>query len=429
MAISDMEARLASVSLRQLRLFEAVGRLASVRRGSEECNLSQPAVTQAIAKLELQIGETLFRRLPNGSYLTGAGTILHQRTSRMFGHIETALLDLGVAGGAANAQLIANRLTRSQVDSLIAIIEYGTFDRAAAALDMTRASLQRAARNLENNLRKLVYCRTSAGLVVTPDGIEFGRKLKLALQEIQWGLHEMGAARSAGDRRITIGALPFGGSVLLASVLESFVASHPNTDVKIINEGAAEMMKRLRAGDVDFVIGLVQETVAEGLANEAFAQTPYKVVARRQHRLHQKDKITIDDLLGSEWVIATSGASRRACYERIFSGGPYPRAAIETCALAIIRRLLARSDRLTLMTSYELMHEDQSLAALAYGPIEPAPLIGITTRTGWLPTQTHLDFIDLLRRHMTAAPAALAASGAGMPMETRARTAPARLRA
>ena len=32
MAISDMEARLASVSLRQLRLFEAVGRLASVRR-------------------------------------------------------------------------------------------------------------------------------------------------------------------------------------------------------------------------------------------------------------------------------------------------------------------------------------------------------------------------------------------------------------
>ena len=45
-----------SVSLRHLKLFESVARLSSVRRASEECHLSQPAVTQAIAKLEEQIG-------------------------------------------------------------------------------------------------------------------------------------------------------------------------------------------------------------------------------------------------------------------------------------------------------------------------------------------------------------------------------------
>ena len=44
-----------SVSLRHLKLFESVARLSSVRRASEECHLSQPAVTQAIAKLEEQI--------------------------------------------------------------------------------------------------------------------------------------------------------------------------------------------------------------------------------------------------------------------------------------------------------------------------------------------------------------------------------------
>ena len=162
------------------------------------------------------------------------------------------------------------------------------------------------------------------------------------------------------------------------------------------------MMKRLRAGDVDFVIGLVQETVAEDLANESFAATPYRIVARRGHRLLQKTRVTIDDLLAYEWVVATPGASRRACFERIFRGKLRPSATIETCSLPIIRHLLARSDRLTLMTSYELMHEDQSLAAVNSGPIDPSPHIGITTRAGWLPTQAHLDFIQLLRTHMTA---------------------------
>ena len=37
----------ASLSFRQLKLFESVGRLNSVRKASEECNLSQPAVLRA----------------------------------------------------------------------------------------------------------------------------------------------------------------------------------------------------------------------------------------------------------------------------------------------------------------------------------------------------------------------------------------------
>jgi LysR family transcriptional regulator of gallate degradation len=41
-----------SASIRHLRLFESVAQLHGVRRASEECHLSQPAVTQAIAKLE-----------------------------------------------------------------------------------------------------------------------------------------------------------------------------------------------------------------------------------------------------------------------------------------------------------------------------------------------------------------------------------------
>lgn len=398
----DPQGRAESLSFRQLKLFESVGRLNSVRKASEECNLSQPAVTQSLAKLEQQVGVTLLDRRASGSYLNELGEIFHRRAARLFAQIESALVDLGVPGGPTAATVIARRISKSQARSLIAIVETGSFAQAAESLDLSQASLQRAARDLEVNLRKPLYYRTAAGVMVTPAGVEFGRKIKLATQEIEWGIREIEAAQGSFHSQIAIGAMPFGGSVLLASVLDDFVSAQPRADVKIVNESAPEMLKSLRAGAVDFVIGLVQETTADDLTNEALAKTPYTVVCRRGHPLLRKGRIAIEDLLEYDWVVGTPGSSRRACFERLFAGTPNgPKTSIATCSLPVIRHLLARSDRLTLMTTYELMHEDDTLAAIPLGQIEPAPSIGVTMRAGWLPTRLHLDFIELLRKHMT----------------------------
>lgn len=396
----DPEARAASLSFRQLKLFESVGRLNSVRRASEECNLSQPAVTQALAKLEQQVGVTLLERRASGSYLNELGEIFHRRAARLFSQMEEALAELGVPAGSA--PVIAKRISKSQARSLIAIVETGSFGQAAQALGLSQASLQRAARDLEGNLRKSLYYRTAAGVMVTPAGIEFGRRIKLATQEIEWGIKEIEAARGSFNSQIAIGAMPFGGSVLLASVLDEFVTAYPDADVKIVNESASEMLKNLRAGGVDFVLGLVQETTADDLSNEALAKTPYTIAARRGHPILRKGKASVDDLLGYDWVVGTPGAARRGCFERLFAGGPGPNASIATCSLPVIRHLLSRSDRLTLMTSYELLHED-GLVPVPFGPIEPAPAIGITMRAGWLPTQLHRDFMALVRKHVSDA--------------------------
>lgn len=401
MIYMDPEARAASLSFRQLKLFESVGRLDSVRRASEECNLSQPAVTQALAKLEQQVGVTLLERRASGSYLNELGKIFHRRTTRLFVQMEEALVELGLP--VASAPMIAKRISKSQARSLIAIVETGSFAQAAEALGLSQASLQRAARDLEGNLRKPLYYRTAAGVMVTPAGIEFGRRMKLATQEIEWGIKEIEAARGSFNSQISIGAMPFGGSVLLASVLDEFVKAYPTAEIRIINESASEMLKSLRAGAVDFVLGLVQETTARDLSNEALAKTPYTIVAQRGHPILRKGKVTVADLLEYDWVVGTPGAARRGCFERLFAGGPGPNASIATCALPVIRHLLTGSDRLTLMTTYELLHEDARLVPVPFGPIEPAPAIGITMRAGWLPTQLHQAFIDLVRKYVTDA--------------------------
>jgi LysR family transcriptional regulator, regulator for genes of the gallate degradation pathway len=391
-----------TISFRQLKLFESVGRLMSVRRGSEECNLSQPAVTQALARLEQQVGITLLERGASGSYLTEAGKIFHLRVGRMFDQLEDALFELNVPGGQLGAQSIANRISRAQVRSLVGIIECGSFALAAATLGITQASLQRAARDLESNLRKSIYYRSAAGVMVTTAGIEFGRKVNLATREIDWGINEIEVARGNSESKIVIGALPFGGTVLLASVLGKFVSAHPNANVSIVNEGAVEMIRRLRAGDVDLAVGIVQQSSNGDLVNELLAETPYEIVARRGHPLtcKGKDIVSTEELSHYDWVIGTEGATRRTCFDTLFVGEAMPKASIATSSLLVIRQLLAQSDRLTLMTSFELMQEMDVLAVVPFRPIRPVPALGITMRANWLPTRLHQDFIDLLRTHV-----------------------------
>lgn len=398
---ADLKARAEEISFRQCRLFESVGRLASVRRGSEECNLSQPAVTQALGKLEQEVGEVLLERKASGSYLTEAGKIFHVRVQRMFAQMEAALQDLGV-GNAAAASTVANRLSRSQVRSLIAVIESGSLAKAADDLELTQASLQRAVRHLEGNLGAAVFHRTSTGVMVTPDGVDLGRKLKLATQEIEWGLQEIEEARGAQASRMVLGTLPYGGSMLLASVLDEFTRRHPDAGIRILTEGATEMMRRLRFGDVDLVVGIIQETTSDDLSNEIFAHTQFQVVARRDHPLANRPDVTLDDLAAYDWIAGLEGASRRLCFDALFQGHSLPRAPIETSTLPIIRQLIADSDRLTLMTQYELKHERHALVALPYGPIAARPAVGVTMRNNWLPTRIHSDFIRLIRSTLEA---------------------------
>lgn len=396
----SLQPRDSSWSLRQLKLFDSVARLQGVRRAAEECHLSQPAVTQALGKLEERLGTELFERRPSGSFPNRFGLIFQRRTQRLFAQFEQALLELGVPNDQAPVAVTACRITRPQIRSLVAIVENGSLSRAAGDLGLSQAVMHRTARDLERNLRTPLYLQTATGLMATPACVEFARKIKLAMREVELGVEEIAAAKGACSGEIVIGAMLLAGSVVLATVLNEFVSAYPSASVRVLNGNAEDMLQYLRMGDVDFVIGLLREPTPAEFVDQPFAQTPYAVVARRGHPLTRKTKVTLDDLAGYEWVIGTPGANRRVSFDRLFAGRRQPRARIATCSLPTIRLLLANSDLLTLMTSYELMYEDNELTAVPFGPIEPKPSIGIMMRENWLPTELQANFLELVQKRV-----------------------------
>ncbi|MEE9598106.1 MAG: LysR family transcriptional regulator, partial [Acidiferrobacterales bacterium] len=65
------------VTLRQLKVFEAVARHLSFTRAAEELHLTQPAVSMQVKQMGEATGLPLFEQLGKKIYLTEAGRAMH----------------------------------------------------------------------------------------------------------------------------------------------------------------------------------------------------------------------------------------------------------------------------------------------------------------------------------------------------------------
>jgi DNA-binding transcriptional LysR family regulator len=98
-------------TLRQLKVFEAVGRLLSFSRAAEELHLTQPAVSTQVRKLEEHAGNLLFEQFGKKIYLTPAGAELLQISRaiiQQFDEAEQTMTQFrGVSGGKLNVGVIS----------------------------------------------------------------------------------------------------------------------------------------------------------------------------------------------------------------------------------------------------------------------------------------------------------------------------------
>ena len=85
------------MELHQLRYLLAVARTGNFSRAAEQCHVSQPSLSQQIAKLESELGERLFSRLKRSAVLTSAGEALVQRATRIMAEVDAARRDVADA--------------------------------------------------------------------------------------------------------------------------------------------------------------------------------------------------------------------------------------------------------------------------------------------------------------------------------------------
>jgi DNA-binding transcriptional LysR family regulator len=150
------------VTLRQLRVIEAVARHMNFSRAAEELHLSQPAVSTQIKELAACVGLPLFERVGRKTYLTPAGGEMlrcaRAITQRLKEATEAVAQLKGVTGGKLN----------------VAVISAGDyfFPRVLAAFAARHpgVTLNLTVHNRESLLRELAENLTDLAVMVRPPG-------------------------------------------------------------------------------------------------------------------------------------------------------------------------------------------------------------------------------------------------------------------
>ncbi|WP_404933990.1 LysR family transcriptional regulator [Nitratireductor sp. L15S-10] len=388
-------------NLKHLQALEAIAATHSITRACDHLNLSQPALTQGIAKVEAQLGVKLFNRR-RGMLTTEPGEVYLKRIGRGTHYLRRAG---EYAARFANRPPphLHRRFTLSQLRALIAVVEHESFRLGAQQLAVQQSTVHRSCRELEAQLDCALFERTSAGIKPTRQAVEFSRLSKLALGEFAQARADIQGWKGSFAGRFAIGCLPLAKTSLLPSALMRLTDEYPMLDITVVDAPYADLSKALRHGDIEIIIGALRRAqLPPELVQEELFVDPLIIVGRSGHPLLSGQSITRRSLAAFPWIAPRAGAPARDYFDSFYAALNRPNEdahPIETGSLTVLRGLLMNSDRLTIISARQVDYEIKLglLSEVAY-PLEGSERsIGITMREGWMPSVPQQRLLEHLR--------------------------------
>lgn len=394
-----------SLNIRHLRVFLEVVDSKSISKASLKVFLSQPAITQALSKLETALGTQLFDRRSDGMYATETGDVFANRVRRALAEIADSLriaLRGGVAKGRSRTPALIAAMTTTQLRALIAVVEAQNFSVASRTLGISQSSLHRAARELESQLEVVLFEKTSTGISATKAARTLARGAKLAFAEIQQGREEVAAAHNREIGRIVVGSMPLARTSVLPAAILAFTDAFPGFGISVNDGPYDDLLSHLRHGDIDVLIGALRFPLpSEDVIQEELFRSEIGVVGRPGHPLLGRGSVSAEALAQYPWVVARSSTPTRRLFDQCWqqAGLDAPEGLVETGSQVLIRSLLADSDRLTMISRHQIQYELNTglLVSIPFDLKEASRPIGITLRRGWRPTATQSRFVECLR--------------------------------
>lgn len=381
------------LNLRHLRALAAIVARGSMSAAAEVVSLSQPALTQGLAKLEAQLGAALFDRRADGMLPTEAGTALAARAEAAFVHLAAA-----VRGGGRGFARPDRLMTATQLRAFLALADAGSFVGAGVATGLSQPAIHRAVRDLEQVCGTVLVERRGRGIALGEAGRRLARGIRLASAEIAAGIVEV-AAEPGGAGTIAVGAMPLSRAMLLPRAIARIAAEAPRARFDVVEGSWRELVDPLRDGSLDLMIGALRDTAPPDCVQAPLMTDRLTVVGRAGHPLATVDRPTLDQLASYPWIVGQHGTPLRVQWEKLFAGHARPPAPIECGSVMVIRGILADGDFLTLLSPDQVALEIERGLLATIGPRldHSTRTIGVTIRERWRPTAPQAYFLDLLR--------------------------------
>lgn len=271
----------------------------------------------------------------------------------------------------------SQRFVRSYLKTrhLVLLVElgrHGSIMHAAAAANLTQPAASKLLGELEHVLGVPLFERLPRGVEPTSYGKALIRRAGAALAEMDAAHQEVVELQSGLRGRVAVGAILTPAATLVPPAVTQLKSRHAQLHVSIDVDSSRQLLERLRAGELDIVIGRVTDAaMAAELNFEPITDEPHCLVVRQQHPLLASGDITLAELARQTWILPPEGSVVRERLVALFMSHSLeqPAETISTMALPVVTQLLMGSDMVAPMAT-ELVQPFLDSGLLAVLPID-----------------------------------------------------------
>lgn len=260
------------------------------------------------------------------------------------------------------------------LEYFLAIAREQSFSKAAETLHLTQPTLSRQLKDLEEELGKQLFIRSSKRISLTDDGMILRKRAEEILDLVRKTENEINNNNEQISGDIYIGAGETDGVRLLARAHKNILEKYSDIRLHISSGDSIDVLYDLDKGLIDFglILGDIDTVKYDYLTLPAV--DTWGVLMRRDSELADRNYITAEDLADKPVIISRQAKNKKEM-NNWFKNGVDNLNIIATNNLVFNASLMADEGLGYVVTLDKLINTANS--NLKFTPLEPALTIGM----------------------------------------------------
>jgi DNA-binding transcriptional LysR family regulator len=256
---------------------------------------------------------------------------------------------------------LAPHITLEQWRALIAVVDTGSYAKAAEALHKSQSSVTYAVQKLESLLGVKAFEIQGRKATLTPTGQLLYRRARTLVDEAS-GLERAARKLSAGwEAEIGLAVEIIFPTWLLLECLDKFGKESPHTHVEVIESVLGGTPEALLQGQADLAI---TGMIPQGFMGDPLIRLRFVLVAHAEHPLHKLGRaLTMQDLRGERQLVVRESGIKRAT-----------RPWVEATQRWTVSHMATSMEAVRMGYGYAWFPEEKIRAELEAGTLKPLPL-------------------------------------------------------
>ncbi len=238
-----------------------------------------------------------------------------------------------------------HQLKPQQLRLIAELHETGALGLAAGRLGIAQPAASRLLAEIEDMLGVAVHERQGRGIKLTAAGIALARRAARIQIELIDAAREVSEAATGRAGVVRVGAVTGPALNLVLPALIDLQRANPGFQAEVSVTTSVLLREQLRDGRLDFALARLTPGETQLEARE-IAGEPLSLAVRRGHPLLLLPKITVEDLMGYDWVMGdgetllTQTVSAKLAARQL----PVPQRRISTSSFLFTLALLTQTD-------------------------------------------------------------------------------------